>query len=282
MTDSNSKIAEDYRTDTSHLEREIEQTRSAISADLKALGEKLSPEHVKEGARDVLHEAKESAREVLRDAKEAAADSFRQAKEQALGAVSETVGELKDEARRIAHATSEFATSNAVPLALLGLGAGWLMFSVRRQQRQPRSFEWDQTRSSAASQSRRRGTFHAEPDGPVALLEHKVGSLSERTLSKAHDAGEKALHMSENSSYGAMRHSQRSRQGVMTFARDNPLAVGAVCVAVGVGVGLLLPNTDVENKWMGEARDELLRETKEAAGELRRAADHVARPQTSE
>lgn len=270
-TDQYAKAAE-------NLQREIEETRSAIGDDLKALGEKLNPEHLKAGALEVVNEVKEGAKEVLRDAKEAAADSIRHAKDQAVGAVSETVGELRDEARRVTRATTEFASSNAVPLALLGIGAGWLMLSLRRQKAQARVFAWDETRASPRwTHSNRRPPAQQREDSYVDSVRDKVSELGEQTLSKAQEIGETALRVSRDVSADARQQLQRGRQGVATFARENPLAVGAAVVAAGVGVGLLLPATNAENHWMGEARDQLLRDTKEAAGELRQATERVTR-----
>jgi hypothetical protein len=56
---------------------------------------------------------------------------------------------------------------------------------------------------------------------------------------------------------------RRTKRTFWETMNENPLAVGATAVAVGALVGLALPSTSVENRWMGEHRDELLDETKE-------------------
>jgi vacuolar-type H+-ATPase subunit H len=272
------------------LQRNIEQTRSAIGEDLKALGEKLSPEQLKEGAREVIQEAKEGAKEVLRDAKDVAVDSLRSAKDHAFGAVSDTVGEIRDEARRMTHATTEFATRNAVPLALIGLGAGWLMLSLRNSgsRQVTRSVAWDE-RGSGSYRGRQQYDREREYDRDrehessgmsgmdMSGMRNKLSEVSERARHGVHELSDRAVGVSRDLSHGAMEQWERGRDGVMSFARENPLAVGAAVVATGVGVGLLLPTTSVENQWMGRARDELMRETKEIAGEVREAAERIGR-----
>jgi hypothetical protein len=257
------------------LERDISQTRQAIGADLRALGEKLSPEVLKEEAREVIQDAKEGAKEVIRDARDAAADSLRSAKEQALGAVSETVDDIKDEARRVTRATTQFVGRNAVPLTLIGLGVGWLMLTRKQDYSYPRSYGQSRQRSFADPETSRLGGHSA--DSTMSVVRRKIMHVGEQSMATARDLGGKAAHLSQDLSHGAVEQWQRGRDGVMDLARDNPLAVGAAVLAAGAGVGLLLPMTRVENEWLGPTRDQLLNETKELAGELRETTERLGR-----
>lgn len=79
----------------------------------------------------------------------------------------------------------------------------------------------------------------------------------------------------------------RARQGVRHTKRtvietmnENPLAVGAAALAVGALVGLALPGTDPEDRWMGEQRDHLLDEAKEKAQETVHKVQSVAQEAT--
>jgi ElaB/YqjD/DUF883 family membrane-anchored ribosome-binding protein len=49
------------------------------------------------------------------------------------------------------------------------------------------------------------------------------------------------------------------------YIEENPLAVGAVALALGAAVGLSLPSTRVENHLMGEARENLMQKASETA-----------------
>jgi len=69
------------------IESDIERTRQAISGDLREIGERLSPEHIKE---EVKHEvakaateAKDAAGEKIREVKDAAVEKFNEVKDMA-------------------------------------------------------------------------------------------------------------------------------------------------------------------------------------------------------
>ena len=132
------------------LREDIARTRSALSEDVKALSEKLSPEHLKEDAKEVIQHASEAAREgakhlvrdakdaaygSIRDAKDAAFDSIRHAKDHAFDSISYGVGQIGQRARVVGHDVSDFVGTHAVPLTLLGLGAGWLLVNISHQRR---------------------------------------------------------------------------------------------------------------------------------------------------
>jgi hypothetical protein len=73
----------------------------------------------------------------------------------------------------------------------------------------------------------------------------------------------------------------RARSG-LSIARcivagaENPLAVGLLALAAGVGMGLLLPSTRGENRLMGETRDRFARDARRTASELGRSVQRGA------
>lgn len=299
------------------IEAEISQTRSAITEDIKALGEKLSPENLKQGAKDVLHEAKEEATEMLRTAKDHAIES-----------VTETISEIGDRARhaghvigdraRLAsHVTTDFVSANAVPLTLIAIGAGWLVLTMRHQrnggsnrylqsnlrsdryyrsgwQEQADDFmdegEFYEGRSGQFSEGRGQhsGGQHSEGLGhQIADRTHqladraregaselrdraseKLGAVRSRVRETASDLGHRASDMTHE----ARERLDAAGQYTRDFARDNPVAVGALAVAAGIGVGMMLPMTRPENRLMGPARDRLLGEARHTAQRVGRTA----------
>lgn len=98
---------------------------------------------------------------------------------------------------------------------------------------------------------------------------------------------ETASHLSDQAA--ALRHEarermQRAQLRTRDFADENPLAVGAIAVAAGVGIGLLLPATQPENRLMGQTRDrlvgdarDLLREVRDTGGRVGETARDAAR-----
>lgn len=60
---------------------------------------------------------------------------------------------------------------------------------------------------------------------------------------------------------------QVAKERIATTANDYPLAVAGACFGIGLAAGLLVPETQYEDEWMGEASDELTDAAKEMAQE---------------
>jgi hypothetical protein len=56
---------------------------------------------------------------------------------------------------------------------------------------------------------------------------------------------------------------------------ENPVAAGAVALAIGAVVGFSLPRTQAEDSFMGAARDQFVRQTGEAAASAAEAIVHA-------
>jgi len=73
---------------------------------------------------------------------------------------------------------------------------------------------------------------------------------------------------------------QRVEDRLENMLQDNPLALGALTIALGTAVGLALPQTQRENQLMGEARDTLVERAQEVASDtfdkVQRVAGEVA------
>jgi ElaB/YqjD/DUF883 family membrane-anchored ribosome-binding protein len=70
----------------------------------------------------------------------------------------------------------------------------------------------------------------------------------------AHGAGDTLLQQKE-----------QAVQGYHRLLRENPLALGAIGIAVGALLGAALPGTEPENRLMGEASDDLADKARAAA-----------------
>lgn len=81
-----------------------------------------------------------------------------------------------------------------------------------------------------------------------------TGNVTETASNLADRAQETASNLADQAQYQAQRVEDRFESAL----HSNPLAVGAVALAVGTAVGLALPQTDRENRLMGEARDNLI------------------------
>jgi hypothetical protein len=66
-----------------------------------------------------------------------------------------------------------------------------------------------------------------------------------------------------------------SGRDFMDFCRDQPLVLAGIGLAVGAAIGAVLPRTEAEDQFMGDASDELKEQTTEFAGEQLQKAKKV-------
>jgi vacuolar-type H+-ATPase subunit H len=163
------------------IEADIDQTRNAISGDLRTLGERLSPEHLKEEAKEVMTEAKNVAVETLHEAKNVATSTFREVKDDAMNTVSAKVDELRDNVRSVEREAVGFVRENAVPLALIGVGVAWFLSN-----RRSRDASWD-----GGYRPRDYGRWrYPEPEGRHAIDDARDGVY--RAAGTTRELGERA------------------------------------------------------------------------------------------
>jgi ElaB/YqjD/DUF883 family membrane-anchored ribosome-binding protein len=267
------------------IESEIARTRGAISSDINELGEKFNPDKLRESAKGVIADAKDEARDLMREAKDAAVDSLRDAKntaveslrhakDSAVHTVSDTVHEIGTQARRAGGATAHFASENAVPLGLIGLGVAWLTWSLRQNRSSsprhaagPRySFEdeldreWEENADRAMSAQETPERAHG--------IRERIRPVVQDQQRRMNEVGQRARDLSRR----ARERLHGAEIEARDFALDNPVAIGAVAVAAGIGVGLLLPGTAPENELMGEAGARMMNDARRTARRVARTA----------
>lgn len=108
--------------------------------------------------------------------------------------------------------------------------------------------------------------------GTVEAAGNIVGQVGETASNLASGTVEAAGNIAEQAQYQAMR----LEDGFQRALRTNPLAVGAVTLALGAAIGLALPQTQRENQLMGEARDTLIERAQGLAQETVEKVQNVA------
>lgn len=277
MTLPNDIKDRDLDKKASKIEGEIEHTRSEITEGLSAIGEKFSAENVKHETRELVDEAKEAVVEKLREVKANALES-----------VNETLHEVGASARRAGEATYGYARSNAIPLAMIGLGIGWLAMASRRSGRRsesgfrprreiPDASGVDYVKGSDSqgedwNVSRTRGSVRNAVGGTL----ERVGELSSRAGHRVEEGVEYARTRARDLGHRARDEFVRAEHSAVDFGRENPLAIGAMALAAGVGVGLLLPSTEREDELFGATRDRVVGEVTGSVEGLGRTAKATA------
>lgn len=262
-------VRHDANKDPDTLVREIEATRADVGDTLDALQAKLSPG---------------------------------QMLDQALGLVREHGGEF---ARNL----GTTAKQNPIPLILTGVGLVWMMASQSSSGREPRGHayaaggrrdfsgseygtaeygldtdesafgaegSWSGEESSAPGMGER---LRHTAESARAGLESARSGLSRvrhRASGGASALYEGAGHMSES----ARHQMYRARESFSSLVEEQPLLLGVLGLALGAAVGAMLPETEAEDRLLGEKRDEALRRARELGEQqyanVRETVQHAA------
>lgn len=81
--------------------------------------------------------------------------------------------------------------------------------------------------------------------------------------------------------YQTERQVHRARSNLQTMMEENPLALGAVALALGAAVGLAAPRTGMEDEVLGAYRDQLVDRAEETAKRAKTQVEHVAEEATA-
>jgi len=280
----------DLRTDdgeapveTEHIKAQIEETRSQMGETIDAIQERLSFANISEQVSETVSNAIETAKDTAYDA-----------------TIGKAVNFMKNVGDGVAHSgTFKTVKKNPFPFALIGLGTGLLVYQ---------SMNWKSSSRRGNGRASGRGFYEdntpARNDEVSAFRSAKrsVGDVSGRaydgisdkassayeTVSKTAGSAYDSVTGAVNSAYtgaGEMANRAYDRAGEygnLAYEKydetleEHPLALGAIALAVGAAVGFAIPSTNYEGRVMGEARENLVQRTQDAAGSLVDKAKQVA------
>ena len=295
---------------------DIERTRVEMASNVNAIEERLSPAHIKEQIASVTagvtldieqkvaelkqsvvggyHETKDHFKEDLSRELSGARHKVSDELTHARAAVREaTVGRVEHMVQDARESVSEAGTSiidtikaNPIPAALIGVGLGWLLFGTRPARRVG-GYAYGQGQRALGSAAHDVGETaasvgHKVQDGASHLVGRVQGAahgVGEAMTHFAHDAGDRIGGVASDArqlARGAGRQVIRAERGAESLLRENPLALGAVALAIGAAIGLSLPHTQVEDEWMGDTKERLFHQVEEVAGgAIHKAEDAV-------
>lgn len=230
--------------DPEQIREQIEETRNEMSETIDALQEKLSVENITE---QVSEKASEKASELYEMAK----DTVYQATVVKAGNFMKNIGREVEKTGIL-----RTAGENPIPLILIGLGAGLLFFNNKN----------DRTNYDA---NRRRLSGDGGDSSIVRKTQKKIGNAADSAYDAAADAAETVYDTAGDYAGEALdtvgNLGSQARESYDYYLNENPLAVGAVALALGAVVGLAIPTTSYENELMGEAREKLVSKAQNAA-----------------
>lgn len=168
-------------------------------------------------------------------------------------------------------------SSNPIPLALVGIGLGWLALSstgydrriarsgaVRAMRhRAEDAADYARDTLSSAGDSVRNAASSAYDSASDAVsgaydsASNAIGGASDRVSNRLPSAPRGGLHVGER------MHSVTA--SVWEMVEDHPVVAGALGIALGAAIGAALPRTRYENRWVGEYADEATERAKTLA-----------------
>ncbi len=266
----------DETTDeTEKIRTEIVETRSQMSETIDAIQEKLSFANIGEKVKDEVSEHINSA---IQTAKDSVYDAT-------LGKVGNVMNYVNKGMNEVAETgVMQIARKNPLAIALIGMGLGLLYMSKsekRSQYRYNRSqndYDFDREEgynrrefSSTDNQS----TFAAaqtkvsDAAGKVGeTFSDAAGAVSDTVSGAAgtvSDVAGKAYKQVGNLGSQVKDVAGSAQDQYEYYIEENPLAVGAVALALGAAVGMSIPSTRFEGELMGETRDNLMQKAQETA-----------------
>ncbi|MEP7149199.1 MAG: DUF3618 domain-containing protein [Acidobacteriota bacterium] len=268
--------------ETEHIKARIKETRNQMGETIDAIQERLSFANISEQVSETVSNAIETAKDTAYEA-----------------TIGQAVNFMKDIGNGVTSSdTFKTIKTNPVPFALIGIGAGLLAYQSFGKNSSSRigngrrdakllyrgegssaagASTFDAARESVASTASR--AYDGISDTANTALEsvsNAAGKAYEgvtESLGNAYtgagDLGHRAY--DRVGEYGTMAHEKYDE-----YLEENPLALGALAVAVGAAVGFAIPSTRYEGKLMGDARENVIQRAQEAAGTLVDKAKQVA------
>jgi len=229
---------------TEELVASIDATREDMTETVEAIGERLDPARIVQDAKETVREATVGKVETMTDyVSEVAGDAG--------ATIQATGGGVVDTIRR-----------NPIPAAMAAVGIGWLVTHRADGGRRSRDGWYGQSTPGRSSmhepgsqgwqggQDWQTGGRSMSDGGLTDQVGRTAGEIGDQVGRTAGDIGSQV---------------RSSGMNLMDTVEREPLAAGAVAVAVGAAIGLLVPATRLEQQVIGPTGQRVLDTVEEAA-----------------
>jgi ElaB/YqjD/DUF883 family membrane-anchored ribosome-binding protein len=103
-----------------------------------------------------------------------------------------------------------------------------------------------------------------------------LSHAADRAQDRAGELADRAQHAAQDTWHAAEERAHRVQRQARRFSDENPLAAGAVAMALGFAAGMMIKETKQEHQLMGPTRDRLMDDAQRAAGRVVERAGRVA------
>ena len=300
-------------SDPEVIAQEIEVTRGEMTQTVDAIQDRLDPERLTEQAVEVTEQAKDAAIEVTEQARDAAKDVAKYAIDEAKTAVRELADQAKQSVRastigRAEHMATEgrhtaetigsemltIIRENPLPAALTAAGLAWLWMERSNSSRQYGARAqgypgWDYRYGYAGSggQMAWQGQQASGPGqqmagqaqqmaGQVVGQAQQVAGQAQQTAGQVMGQAQEMTGQMAHQAQQTAEHLQYRAKSMVQGISADPLAIGALGLAMGAVAALLLPETEQERHLMGDARERVMTRVQEVGAETVDKVQQVA------
>jgi hypothetical protein len=253
----------------------IEQTRAQMGNTIDAIEERLSPSRLAQDAKSAVKDA-------------------------TVGKAQQMASDVTDTASDVGNSIVDTIRENPIPAALAGIGIGWLFMSMRsgnnnssRDAQRYRYYGHNMypTQHAYGSQGNYgqsdgggvMGTVQGAASSAADTAQSAAGQVAgtvQDTASQVTDtignvAGNAADSLGQMGSQAQYGFYQAENQ-LERLMRERPLAVAAGTFALGMAVGLAIPETQVEDEVFGEYRQDLAQQAQQVASTTAQKVSNVA------
>jgi len=289
--------------DTDELQEDIERTRANMSETIDEIQERLSPRRIGEQVRDQVRDAtigkaEEMVSDVTDSAREAGGGFLDTIRANPVPAALAALGigwlwmkrpSSNGGARRTRYSEYDGYRGRDdgnyryrygdgdYRRYRTGDASGGPADAMRRTGRRAQDAAGQAAGTVQDAASEAAGRVQDTAQQAAGAVQGAAGQAAGAVQQAAGQVQDTAQHLGSQVQYGA----QRARYGLEDALYESPLGVGAIALAVGVAVGLVAPSTDLEDRVMGEARDNVVQKAQDTAQDTLHKAQHVAE-QTAE
>lgn len=249
--------------ETDEIKHEIERTRSEMSETLGEIQDRLRPDHLLQQARDgVTQAAKGKVRNIMSSA-------------------GDTAGMVAARAKGAGNYLADYAMEHPIRIAVTVGALTWWMLRGR-----DRSYDWqgavdtnwdDAEAVGYSGDNRslrdRAGEYVSSARETVgeyaSSARDTVGSYASSAREAVGDYASSARDSARSAAIRARSAASNAAGSANDWANANPMAAGAIALAIGAAIGASVPRTDFEDGTIGETRDRAWERASQVAQNLK-------------
>lgn len=244
----------------------IEETRTEMTLTVEEIGDRLDPKNIVADAKDTVRAATVGKVEDMANS---------------AGAMVSDAGETVREAGT---GIVDTITRNPIPAALAGIGIGWLVLSGRSSSQSKGYGSYDSSYGKTGNGQSTMGQLQHKAGRMAGDVGSTVGDVAEQAGETVGHAADKVGHVAGQvgDAAGQVPDQVRTMATQVTseasrMYQQNPMALGAIAVAVGAAVGLALPVTETERRAIRQPAQQIVAKAEEAASDALGQVEQTAR-----